>query len=694
MNTTSRLETKGLLSNFSRTKNINIVPTKLLKQSLRSGSILSNRKTFTRKSLRSLKESDVIFYDIETDHQYAPYAKLRSIAVQYGLQGTPRMVVGRKEEDRFRDALADPTRIKVDFNGVNFDRTVCNRHGYFVHPQNAHDLYLIFKTIAPNLPAFALKFLAFYFLGDPHFPEMEMMQWMAENEKGWDEVPAHLLHPYNKHDVTQTKDLFRVAWDVVIRDEFWEPYLQDLMMGEPLYEMETEGGLYLDKQACSTALHRLQKKVQQETDRALELTHGQVLNANSSQQLAKYFTDFDGLELELTDSGQFRVDKAVLRDLRADNPLAECAYNIREANADMKYFENYLTALEDETYSQTKSHCWIPVQHSVSSARTRRFTSQSLYRLNFQNPSKTAEEVMVVPKGFLGWWIDATQIENVVHIFESNDIARRHAYESDPDWNEYVWLCNMTYGTDRPKEEWDDHELCPSPVIPHWTIYKDKKTTKLGLNFGMGVAKFCKMNKVDEDAGKLLFGQIHKACPAIRSLQNRVARDLKGKGFIEDVFGYRYAGPAEKAYKVMAYMIQGCGTGSLPKAQIRANWESMRKFDKYLPSQSKCGYMCETTHDENGGRIDLRLGEEAILQLLQNFMYNMTKKYSPLFDDIPLRAKLYLSKTSKANKIECDINDHERILQIIRGEPCLKCFATGKTGKNKCKACGATGYTL
>lgn len=643
--------------------------------------ILTNRKTFIRCPMEEIPEDKIIFYDIETTHQFPPYCKIKSIAVQYGFNGKPEMVDRRSRRKRFKASLADPETIKVQFNGINFDDIVLHRHGYFVHPQNRHDVYLMLKTINPNAPAYGLKFNAFYYLGDPHFPQGRLNAWCAKHSKPMHLAPRSLLHAYNKHDVNpQTLDLFRMCWDVVIRDDYWDAYLEDLMIGEPLEEMMMEGGIYLDRQGCWNNLQRLQKDVQKYTKEALELTDGKVTNANSSKQLAKYFIEEDKIQLALSDGSTedeptFSVKKSVLVALRPTNKLADCAYRIREANGTAKYFENYLNALEDETHNERMGPNWIPTQFSVSSARTRRFTSQSLYKLNFQNPNEKAKSVQLVPPGFLGFWFDATQIENVVHIYESKDTERRRAYEADPDWNEYVWLCNQILQANYTKDELDEKDPIThlptkrsrSVQIPNWTLYKQYKTGKLGINFGMGIKLFCELFGLTRDVGEITFEDIHCASPAIRELQQRVAYDLTTKGYVEDVFRKRYSGPPRMAYKVVAYLIQGCGTGSLPKAQIRSNWETLRRTDKHMPHAlkgRKSGVMCETTHDANGGRIDLRLGDGNILQLLQKMNYNMTERFSPLFDNIPLRAKMYLSRTNANEAEEISISDHKRILEF------------------------------
>lgn len=653
-------------------------------------SVILNPKKNLRSSLSEIDEDKIVFYDIETDHQYSTYATLKTIGAQYGFNGRMDLVESDSEIREFKKKLSSPEIFKVAFNNINFDDVVLSRHGYYIHPVNRHDLFLIFKTIAPNLPAFSLKFIAFYYLADPHFPELEISNWCARNNKALHEAPYEMLKAYNLHDVAQTEQLFRVAWEIVIQDKYWWTYLEDLSMGEPMLEMQTEGGLYLDRANIWRNLQRLQKIIQQETKKANEITNGEVTNANSSKQLARYFTEFNNIELELTSSGEFSVKKSVLVSLRNTNPLADCAYRIREANGTIKYFDNYLTALEDTTWNQDRDLDWIPIQISISSARTRRCTSSSKYKLNFQNPNEVAKSVHLVPPGFLGAWFDATQIENVVHIYESQDQDRRNTYEANPDWNEYVWLCNQIIGGNHTKEELDDKDHSVFPAIPHWTKYKGYKTGKLAINFGMGIKKFCKLFGLKRDVGESLFSDIHSACPAIRELQGRVRYDLGRSGYVEDVFEKRYAGPTDKAYKIVAYLIQGCGTGSLPKAQIRSNWEALRRFDSKFRYGGKCGVMTGTCHDENSCRIDLRLGEENILQLLQKMYWNMTEKFTPLFDNIPLRAKIYLSKTTEAQKIECDIHDTNKILTIINGSICPIC----KGSAHNCSACNQIGYII
>jgi len=608
-----------------------------------------------------------MFYDIETDHQHSPYCTIKTIGVKYGLKGTREIVqIGTQSEARFCAALQDCKLMKFSWNGCNFDNIVMRRHGFEMVEENLHDLMLAMKTVAPALPSYSLKYCNFHYFGDMHMPEMELEEWAKRNDRDKWEAPSELLDPYCLYDVhPQTTNMFRLIWDVVTRKEHWAPYLLDLSNGVPLNEMMMEGGLYLDETDISKRVASLQWEKLGWEQRAFQRSSGRVENPNSTKQMGLYLLE-RGFQTALTDAGAFSVPKKLLIDLLPNfedetqdkDAVIRCTYEVRRINSSLKYFENYVEALQH--CKEHRERGWIPSSFSISRARTRRYLSDSMYKLNFQNANEQAKEVQLVPPGFLGVWIDSTQVENVVHIYESHDTIRRRAYESDTDWNEYVWLCNRILGGDsRTKKELDS---IPSPQMPHWSIYKQFKTIKLALNFGMGVAKFCSTAGVDERVGTRMFDLVHEACPAIHSLQRGVANRLATDGFVADAFGHRYSGNARGAYKVVAYLIQGCGTGSLPKAQIRANFDTLREYDKsYRGTNRKSGVLCGTTHDEQGLRLDLRLGAKTLIAILQKLMFNMTDRFSPVFDNIPLRAKLYLSRTTAGDAEEVSINDLKKI---------------------------------
>jgi hypothetical protein len=614
----------------------------------------------TRLSIADLDDRKLLFYDIETDHQYSPYAKLRMIGVQVGLNSEPYLIETPAQEKEFRRMLADPTMLKFGWNSRSFDDIVLQRYNYPVNEINAHDLMLAVKTVHPTSPSYSLKFCNFDTFSDPHFPEMELEAWAKKTGQDKWTAPKELLGPYCLHDITQTANMFQVYWDHVILDRHWAAYCLDISQGAPLHEMMLRGGIYLDPKNLGLRINDLNGEKLYWEQKAFQLSKGKVLNPNSSKQVGLWL-DQQGFDLELSDNGAFSVPKELLLDLLdLDDPsndqdqVLRCTYEVRKVNSSLKYYENYLKALQDTTYNLQRCN-WIPTSFSISSARTRRYTSSSLFGLNFQNPNKEAKKVQLVPEGWLGVWIDSTQVENVVHIYESRDMARRRAYEADVNWNEYVWLANRILSSNLSKDELD---AIPSEQNPRWSVYKQFKTTKLALNFGMGIDKFCSMNGLEKRIGKMMFDQTHEACPAIHGLQERVTQRLLCNGYVQDTFGHIYSGNLRQAYKVVAYLIQGCGTGSLPKAQIRAAYDTLQEYD-FGPIEA--GHLCGTTHDELGLRLSLQLGKKDIFVTLQKLMYNMTEKFSPKFDNIPLRAKLYLSRTTAAEAQEISIQDKKEI---------------------------------
>lgn len=640
--------------------------------------------------ISDIGEKDIIFYDIETNSQFAPYCDLKMIGVQEGMKGKPFLIKDWGQKKRFRDQLKDPDLMKVQFNGNNFDDLVLYRSGFPVNERGRHDVFLMAKTVAPRLPAYSLKFIIWYYFGDFHNPEMKLNEWMRRTGLPIWEAPPNILEPYCLYDVNpSTVKAFKLFWEVVQRPLHWDAYTKlELPMGMVMEEMMLRGGEFLDEKLIDEKIATLQNDKLGWEDHVWKLTDGEIQNPNSTQQVGRYLQDTDKIELELTEAGNFSLPKnAILDFIDLDNPdqdkskIIRALYEVRKINNTLAYYRNYKAALGHSIEHSKRG--WIPKQYSNSGARTRRILSNSQYKLNFQNPNDAAKEVQVVPKGFLGFWIDATQIENVVHIFESGDVERRQAYEEDEEWNEYVWLCNKILGTEKTKEELDDITLGRFPSNPSWTPYKGYKSVKLAINFGLGLAKYCRMRKISEQAGRHSFTQVFIACPAIKRIQKQVADALTLYGFVQDVFGHIYSGDVRQAYKVVAYMIQGTGTASLPKAQMRTNYDTLHQWDiPYLKGKGwddkpviidverkivSFGCLAGTTHDENSGRISLLLGEQKIVAMLQQMMYNMTKRFEDKFDGIPLRAKLYLSKTRVSDREEVKITNLRKIRKIING---------------------------
>ena len=681
-----------------------------------------------------ISEKEIVFYDIETSSQYAPYCELKMVAFQLGIDSEP-VLVDRSNQEVFRKLVADPDIIKVSYNGINFDDIVLWRYGFYVHPRNRHDMFLALKTIRPTFPSFSLKFVN-WALNIPdqtledawHEPEARLDAWLLHHQLGKDgmyRAPKKLLGEYCKHDVRETVNSFLAIWELVQQPQHWKPYVKlELAMGEPLHEMILLGQEYIDLDQIVRKIKELEKEKEEWKEKARVISKGKIKNVGSSQQVATYFRTVDKLELKLSDEGNFQVRKSDLLDLidiedetKDQNKIARCCYEVRDTTKVIGYLRSYLRAGQYEQQRNTAngkredslfrpsnsticlsqrrlgnrsnkkgsnySPLSIPKSYYLSSARTRRFQSSSFFGINWQNQNDRSKVIQLVPEGWLGFWLDSTQIENVVHIWASEDKERREAYEADVDWNEYVWLTNTVLGGNRTKAELDKIE---SVIHPGWSVYKQYKTIKLALNFGMGTNLFAETTGLSKFAAESLFEEVHGACQAIRRLQHKVRRVIKEKGYIPDPFGHIYSGSVDQAYKIVAYLVQGCGTGSIPKAMTVANYRVLHSLDSSYPLFFPCiyhpyreryqyGVLCGTTHDECAGRISLGLPTDLIVSWLRQMLYNMEEKFSSLFDGIPLRAKLTVSLTNAAEQKKLDHRKpgfEEQLREII---------TEGKNGK-------------
>lgn len=583
-------------------------------------------------------QEDILYFDFETDNPYGPYAALNLIGFALNDEKATVCKFGRdiEAEQRFRVLLSDVYIRKVGFNIVNFDNQVAIAHNFKIAGP-IDDLYLQAKTLYPAHPAYSMKLLCFTELGDMHWPEGEVEAYKRKfGIEDWSAIPDKLLIPYLQHDIWQTKALHqhflkklkdnsvaRKAYrDVEIRGAYHMPRL-------------IFNGIYVDTAYATKKLANLQTekdKLAAQAQRKFGVT-----NLLSTKQVGEVL-DLDDFAVALTSSGNYSLDKRELTDLRDKSPLAQLVYEAREIQAVKGFMENFLEAAKVGEPHRDSSLVRIPTAFSQSSARSRRFISGSCYGINFQNLSQKSKEAIAVPSGWIEGQIDLTSIEEVIHIYYSHDDTRRKLYEADEKYSSYVALCNTYYNEQRTKDEWDSLQFEPNPV---WSKYKAFKTAKLAANFSMGARKFSATHKCSIEIAQAILGALHTAQPAIKELVQTVTRRLQSRGAVYDPFGHAYTGPIDKAYKVLAYWIQGTAA-SLLKMIL---WDICELF-KQCPKQAKT---CATVHDSIIFRFHKTLGLDRVIELLQQIRYISTEKYSPYFDNIPLRSKPALSITNWAD---------------------------------------------
>ena len=246
------------------------------------------------------------------------------IGFQVGVDGRPEILDTNDEKalSLFRDRLASPDWIKVHFNGINYDEIVLSLHGFPTNPINRHDVFLMAKTVIPSIPAYGLKFLNWWYFGDPHDPERRLHAWCKHHESEIYEAPWELLSEYCMHDVRQTVRLYRLLEPIVRTQRHWRAYSElELRMAEPLHEIILEGGECLNLLGLRQEIHRLKAMIHNYNREAYRLTAGRVTNLASREQVADHLVDEEDFDLKISDKGNLILRKDdLLTMLDLDNP--------------------------------------------------------------------------------------------------------------------------------------------------------------------------------------------------------------------------------------------------------------------------------------------------------------------------------------------------------------------------------------
>jgi DNA polymerase-1 len=522
-----------------------------------------------------------------------------------------------EQKDMIQTYLNHPCD-KVMHN-ANYDCTELTHHGFSIRG-TVHDTMLLVKCFYELLASYSLKNLGYYFLGDPHIEQMKLEEWFLLNYGTRDgdmgDLPRNLLESYALKDTRITHDLFEMFYPRVKENpKLLTSYHREIDVIWPVVRMQQHGVL-VDREWVKRYSKEAKQEVQALTQKCRTLTNDPTFNPNSNQQLAKIL-ESSGSLLNRTAKGNVCLDKRARKSI--DHPIIEIKNRLEELSKKTgTYCENLLAATEES--------CVVKPSFNISLAATRRFSSGEIFdkvdaragKLNWQNFPEQMRHAVRVPKGYVGWFFDYKQIENVIHIFESRDEVRKQAYLSDENWSEYLWLAEQILGHSIEKTD---------------RRYKLYKSTKLGMNYGMGVKTFSEYHGIPKEEARRLFNQIYQACPAIKKLQNSVENELSNFGCVYDPFGYVYHGTPDKAYKVVAYKIQGCAA-ALMKAAIVA------------VSKIKGVQLRLTVHDE----LYITTRDDAFQYTLARKIKKAMTNFSDFFGGIPIRVECYRSTTTWAEK--------------------------------------------
>jgi DNA polymerase-1 len=539
-----------------------------------------------------MKSSDWIVLDFETS-DFNPYAcKIDRVCVGLFDIGTGR--IKKAEDINFRKSkslkslkkwMAVPNP-KVAHNAA-FEWHLLKRLNVPVKG-DVHDTYMMAKHWRNNLPAYDLKSLSWWMLGDLYLPLVKLRAWIRKhNLEGEDDIdfdmtvmPDKLVHEYCMHDIKQTAELAHVLYPKV---EMCYPYTMDIDLIPHVVDAE-RSGMLADRKFYENFVETGEVYINTRMDRARELLDVDKKKKPTGTALRDHLASLG--EKRKTKSGLVKADTVVFRDYKDDEAvvcIAELKKRQKEVNT---YAVNILKAIDERDIFHPNFH--------QSAASTRRFKSSNLYNTNglitkgqVQNFPRGPgiRSGITVPLGYAFQKYDLASIEARLGAYLMSVLLDERwfleQYIANDSFNIYIHV-----GSDcenRPLSKKED-------------IYSAYKHGVLGIQYGVGAETFYVtlhdkfgLPYTQADCTEIR-NNIHKKYPMFGKLQQAAKTVVEKQGYIMDPFGDTYYTPQHVIYKAVNDFCQGCA-GNI----LKWWWNGIVNTPEYRESKD---YIFNTVHDE------------------------------------------------------------------------------------------------
>ena len=454
---------------------------------------------------------------------------------------------------------------------------------------------------------------------DYHWKEKGPESWIKANKKWFKKVhgrepnmsdcPAWLVHSYARKDALYTLLIYYVMKNA-LNGSVKFVYRLDMDMIPIVVGMKLRG-IPLDIKFCRDNLKILRKSQRQFL---------KTYQIEKVGPLALKNIIFPKLGIKLTyktPKGNYKLDEQTLRRYQVKYPehsdTIEKIIQYRKAKqSDSTYFASYL--------SHVKHGKIFPTFH-ISKARTGRFSSSDP---NLQNVKKDGEvrDAFLVRSGFMDihWDYDACELRILAHYSEEPNLVEIFRKGIDPHARTAELM-----GIDKESVK---HFLSSK--------FRDQEPRFVGkqLNFsfwyGMGIDKFCLDMGIARKIGEDLYARYKRAYPDAVNWSRRIISQVKGKGYIEDIFGRIYKPICYGAeYKVVNYIIQGTAGGVLKIGMQKVEnslWlpEYREKHIRAFRIDRMRGIMYLTLHDEIG--VEVPDKKEIVEPLIKRVTEDLTFK--------------------------------------------------------------------
>lgn len=431
--------------------------------------------------------------------------------------------------------LEDPTIDKV-FHNTKFDMHMLANIGIKMLGR-LHDTVVLAKLVNENRFSFTLKDIA-----EKHPKGITKFEYMVDGYKkdakitDYRMIPRVLMTEYANADVWNAYLLFVTEYPMLLNDELYDLYINEMELMMGLWLMERVG-MGVDKDYEHPLKAELQRLCD-EAEQAVYDTVGYVFNMNSNQQIHKALMHLgtDPSVFNFTDKGNVKLDKKELERLITVHEI-DLLIKIQEYRKYDKLLNTYAIGIYDQHDKDYKVHGSI----NQTEATTGRMSITKPALQTLPKKDKRIRKAFVPSEGYELWFMDLDQVEyrGFAHYARATDLIE--AIKKGHD----IHTATAALIFNKPIEEVTEEERAKA------------KTINFGLIYGQGddlTAASLKMSKPEARRFKdHYFAMIPEALPFI----NTVHKVVRTRGYIKNWYGRRRRLKWDEAYKAPNALIQG-----------------------------------------------------------------------------------------------------------------------------------------
>lgn len=410
--------------------------------------------------------------------------------------------------------------------------------------RKTHDT-MIQHRIYDNEASAALKTISGKLWGQAAVSGQEALRITMENTKtDWDTVPleAPAYKIYSAVDVILTARLHRHL-TIVHSGEFKRSYQIEMQTRRICNQMELRG-MQIDQEYCQTKSNEFEKFIED----AIAYADGKWgVKLGSTKELGKWFVDQGADILELTSTGQPKMDEDSLTHLiNQGYELADLALKARKATKiKSTYLDNFLT------FGATSNGIVHP-QINTMAARTGRMSIQNPALQTLPRDDKTVRPSIIPHEGdvLLSCDLDQVEFRYISHLSEDEGLIEMFRTADSPG--------GLDVFTQIGRDVFEDPEMVKKD--PRRAVIK---TMLYARAYGAGIAKQALSAGIPQERMKNISDTFDQAYPGMAKYTSKLVGEMNEmvrageRPYVTTFTGRRLYVPKDRVYVAGNYMVQG-----------------------------------------------------------------------------------------------------------------------------------------